>query len=315
MRQVLTFSRRAEPRSELLELRSVVDEVLRLLSAMLKSKARFRTTFGVDVPRIMGDSTQLHQVVMNLITNASHALAETGGEIAVTLDACTIGPEARPDMPELGEGSYARLMIADNGCGMSQDTLRQIFEPFFTTRAAGGGTGLGLSVVHGIVKSHHGAVTVRSELGRGTTFELLFPSAHPVVLQPRFAAPAVESPLPRRILFVDNDEALVFLARRAFLRLGHHIAAFTHPREALREYERHPGDFDVIVTDIAMPDLDGPGLVRAVREISRDVKVVMISGCLRPEDIAAARELGIDQVYEKPHSLDDIVRIVVPMLG
>jgi CheY-like chemotaxis protein len=116
------------------------------------------------------------------------------------------------------------------------------------------------------------------------------------------------------VLFVDNDEALVFLARRAFARLGHQIAAYTSAREALRAYEQHPSDFDIVVTDVSMPDLDGPSLIRALRQISSEVKVVMTSGCLRPEDIAIARELHVDAAFEKPQSLDDLARLVVPML-
>jgi CheY-like chemotaxis protein len=154
---------------------------------------------------------------------------------------------------------------------------------------------------------------VKSELGRGTTFELLFPAAKPVTAEP--PPPAAEVRVQRRILFVDNDEALVFLARRAFSRLGHHIAAFTNPREALREYERHPGDFDVVVTDIEMPELDGPALVRALRRISKDVKIVMMSGCIRPENEVTARELGVDQLFEKPQSLDELAKLVVPLLA
>jgi CheY-like chemotaxis protein len=200
---------------------------------------------------------------------------------------------------------------------MSADTLRHIFEPFFTTRSGHGGTGLGLSVVHGIMKSHRGAVTVKSELGHGTRFELLFPAASSITAAPTGASPPLtaDARTRRRILFVDNDEALVFLARRAFSRLGHHIAAFTSPREALREYERHPGDFDVVVTDIEMPDLDGPALVRALRRISKDVKIVMMSGCIRPENVTTARELGVDQLFEKPQSLDELAKLVVPLLA
>ena len=314
VRQILMFSRQAEPRRELLALRPVVEEALKLLRAALRNTVLFRTAFGDDAPRIDGDSTQIHQVVMNLVTNAAHALGEGGGTIDVALDACVIGPEARTDVPELADGVYARLTVSDDGCGMSADTMRRIFEPFFTTRAIGDGTGLGLSVVHGIIKSHHGAVAVRSELGKGTTFELLFPASKAALAR---SAPPTATPEPRarRVLFVDDDEALVFLARRAFSRLGHQIAGYTSSREALREYERHPGDFDIVVTDVAMPDLDGPSLVKALRRISSDVKIVMTSSCIRPEHVEIARELGIDRVFEKPQSLDDLAQLVVPLLS
>ncbi|HET9626373.1 MAG TPA: GAF domain-containing protein [Kofleriaceae bacterium] len=163
VRQVLMFSRRTEARLERVDLRTVIEEVLVLLSPVLKHKVGVRTAFGPGVPAILGDSTQLHQVVMNLVTNAAHALgASDDGEITVGLDAA---------------GGGARLTVSDNGCGMAPETLRRIYEPFFTTRRASDGTGLGLSVVHGIVKSHRGAIEVRSELGKGTTFELVFPTA------------------------------------------------------------------------------------------------------------------------------------------
>jgi CheY-like chemotaxis protein len=196
---------------------------------------------------------------------------------------------------------------------MDERTLRRIFEPFFTTKPGGEGTGLGMSVVHGIVKSHDGAVTVESEIGRGTTFKLYFPAAHQV---PHAATPdASAARRGQRVLFVDDDEALVVLAQRAFSRLGHEISGHSSSREALRDYASQPTEFDVVVTDITMPELDGPGLVRELRLVDPKVKIVLTSRCLSDDDVRIAKDLGVDQLLEKTRSFDDLARLVVPLVG
>jgi CheY-like chemotaxis protein len=281
---------------------------LKLLGVAIKGRVQIRTTFAEDTPPIDGDSTQVHQALVNLVTNAAQAIGEGTGAIDVRVDGYVVGPGARSDAPELREGSYARVTVSDDGPGIEVKTLRRVFEPFFTTKPAGVGTGLGLSVVHGVMKGHGGAVTVKSEVGKGTTFELLFPAAA-AARAVRAHAPVAAAPA-RRILFVDDDEALVFLARRAFSRLGHGVVAHSTAAEALEEFERRPAEFDVVVTDIHMPDLGSAALVRAMRRIRPDVRVVMTAGVLGPDDVALAQSLGVVQILEKPQSLDDLAHLI-----
>ncbi len=307
VRQILAFGRNSEPKLERIELEVVVAEALKLLTTTIKRTTKLRTTVVGEVPRIQGDSTQIHQVIMNLVTNAAHAIGDRGGAIEVRFDRCDVAPGARADAPQLAEGRYARITVRDDGPGIDAKTLQRIFEPFFTTKPVGEGTGLGLSVVHGIMKNHRGAVTVHSEVGTGTSFELLFP----VCEQPPVAAPTTTPPATgQRVLFVDDDEAIVFLARRAFSRLGHRLAGFSSSVEALHEFERHPGEFDLVITDLAMPQLDGPALIRELRRIRPDLRIVVTSGHVRPQDVSIANALGVTEVLEKPQSLADLANLV-----
>jgi PAS domain S-box-containing protein len=312
VRQILTFGRQSEPRRELLDLQPVIREALKLLAPTVKGGVRWRTSFRVGAPRISADATQIHQVVMNLASNAAYAIGDDDGLVEVELAGCSLAAAELNGAPELAAGSYVRLTVRDDGCGMDERTLRRIFEPFFTTKPAGEGTGLGMSVVHGIVKSHDGALTVESEIGRGTTFNLYFPAADPARRGATRNASA-----PRRgqgVLFVDDDEALVVLARRAFSRLGHEISAHSSSREALLDYASHPTQFDVVVTDIRMPELDGPSLVRELRRLDPKVKIVLTSGYLSEDDVRIANDLGVDQLLEKTQSFDDLARLVVSLV-
>jgi PAS domain S-box-containing protein len=308
VRQILTFSRKNEPQCELLELRPVIEEALSLLSVAIKGGVQLRSELGPGAPRIYGDPTQVHQAIVNLVTNAVHAIGDARGVIVVRLDACTVTPGGRSDAPDLAAGVYARVTVSDDGSGMDPKTLARVFEPFFSTKPAGEGTGLGLSVVHGIMKGHHGAVTVRSEPRKGTTFELLFPA--PEVQQVSPVASSRDGQAPKqRILFVEDDEAAVILARRAFSRLGHSISAHSSSSDALREFKKQPTAYDVVVADMTRPQLDGPGLIREVRSIRPDINIVATTGCIRPEDVPNARELGV-QILEKPQSLDDLATLI-----
>jgi PAS domain S-box-containing protein len=296
--RILTFGGKNEPRPERLELAPVIEEALKLIRSSLRGIIQLRSTFAPDTPPIRGDSTQIHQVVLNLVTNARQAIGDNSGLIELRLEVCEVGREGRGDAPELAEGRYARLTVSDSGSGMDAYTARRAFEPFFTTKPPGEGTGLGLSVVHGIVESHGGVVRVQSKPGQGTTFELFFPACD----KPRTAR--------RRVLFVDDDQAVVFLARRAFSNLGFEVSAHVSSVDALDEFRRRPTDFDVVVTDLTMADLDGLGLIRQLRQIRPDTRIVVTSSAVRPEDVAQARALGVSEIFDKPQSVGDLARLI-----
>jgi PAS domain S-box-containing protein len=304
VRQILTFGRESESRRELVDLCAVAEEALDLSRVTLNPKTALELSFASDTPRILGDSTQVHRAIVNLISNAAQAIGDAPGRIEVRGERCEIAPGARSDAPE-AEGAYAKVTVRDDGPGIPADTLRRVFEPFFTTKPLGRGTGLGLSVVHGVMKAHKGVVTVQSEVGRGTTFELLFP-----------AAPAQSGATPgaanggRRILFVDDDEALVVLVRRAFSRLGHRVSAFSKPLDALDAFRKSPDDFDVVVIDHDMPELDGPALIRQLRQVRPSFPVILTAESLRPDHAAIAEKLGLTRLLERPASPNDLAKLV-----
>ncbi|MBK8171464.1 MAG: PAS domain S-box protein [Sandaracinaceae bacterium] len=310
VKQIFAFGRQGEAPRELLSLQPVVEEAVRLVSVTLKPNVKLRTHFASDLPIVRSDSTQIHQVVVNLVTNAAQAIGDSPGEIDLRLESVFIAAGTRRDLPDADEGPYVQLTVQDTGAGMDMSTQKRVFEPFFTTKASGVGTGLGLSVVHGIVKNHGGFVTLQSEVGKGSTFSLFLPALTELATGKKSGPIEQVRKGSLRILFVDDDEALVILARRAFAHLGHRVTAYCSSQQALEDFRQRAQEFDVIVTDIKMPVLDGPALVRALRQIRPDVRVVLMSGALRPEDEAMAKELNVTRLFEKPQSLYDLAKLV-----
>jgi PAS domain S-box-containing protein len=304
VRRILSFSRPQDQKREVLKLEPILQEARRFLRATIPATIDIVFHEGVGVPAVLADSTQVYQAVVNLATNAAHAIGSARGRIDIRLEtvrsAPALGVETGPGLPE---GRYACLSVSDTGCGMDPILLDRIFDPFFTTKGPGQGTGLGLSVVHGIMKSHRGAVTVESETGRGSTFRLYFPAADGV------AVPAVETLSPRttgrgeRILYLDDEPALVAIAQRSLTRLGYKVTGYTSPLEALAAVVSRPNDFDVVITDLAMPRMSGFDFARKVREARPDLPVLMTSGRVGPEEKAMARDLGVIELIAKPDTL------------
>jgi PAS domain S-box-containing protein len=303
VRQILTFSRHAPPKHETLETKEIAAEALNLLRATLPQTITIEAQIAEDTPRIEGDATQFHQVLMNLGTNAAHALPARYGVIRVTLDRLDV-EAASSTLPELSTGRFLRLRVADNGCGMDEATLKRAFDPFFTTRKPGEGTGLGLSVVHGIVQSHHGAVELRSKVGEGTVVTVYLPatSATPVSERPTTPSPGGGE----RIMYVDDEEALVFLLERALTKMGYRVTGFADATLALGAFRSRPDDFDVVITDLSMPHLPGPDLAVELRRIRPDIPIIMTSGFIRPEDIKMAQRLGINQLVYKANTIEEL---------
>jgi CheY-like chemotaxis protein len=276
-----------------------------LLRATLPAQIEIDAHYDEHVPDIAADITQIHQVVINLGTNAAHAMRNQGGVLSTRLDAITIDQSSSNVPNNLPPGRYARLTVSDTGTGMDATIQERIFEPFFTTKAPGQGTGLGLSVVHGIVRGHDGAIAVTSELGRGTTFCLYFPQTNELA--------ATESPKPpqpcgdgQRVLYVDDEEALVFLTTRVLERMGYRVTGRTDAKQALNEFRADPMQFDAIVSDLSMPGLTGPELARAVLAIRPDMPIILTSGYIREEDMKVVRELKIRDLVLKPNTIDDM---------
>jgi nitrogen-specific signal transduction histidine kinase/CheY-like chemotaxis protein len=311
VRQILTFSRKESPGRKVIPLQPEVEEGVKLLRATLPARIEIRAEYALGVPFVSADPTQVHQILMNLGANAAHAMGESSGLIELRLEGVNIVPDPAQMVAGLSEGPYTRLSFKDNGCGMGKDILSRIFEPFFTTKGVGQGTGLGLAVVHGIMKSHGGAVTAYSERGRGTIFHLYFPAAK----QPAGGAdagPKQPSEVPlghgERILYVDDEEALVTVIKQRLENLGYVVTACTDPREALELFHARPLEFDAVITDVSMPHLTGAELASMIGKVRPDLPVAMASGYFRPEDHEAAARLGIRELISKPYQLAELGR-------
>lgn len=301
VKQILAFSRRQEQQRLPMQLQTVVREALKLLRSTVPATIEFKPNL-LHTPAVLADASQIHQVVVNLCTNAVHALRDQPGVIKVELAELEADPDFAKTHADLRPGRYVRLTVADNGCGMDRSTLEHIFEPFFTTKAPGEGTGLGLSVVHGIVKSHEGGVTVYSEPGKGTTFNLYFPvfDAEPA----DFSTEA--EPVPRgggqHILFVDDEEPLATLGKVLLERLGYRVTSLTSVKEALAVVRDQPQQFDLVVTDLTMPDMNGVELARQLLTAQPHLPIILTTGfgaTLTPE---SAREMGFRELLFKPNT-------------
>ena len=316
VRQILTFTRHAEARCEILSLTPLVEECPRFLRASVRSSITFRHRPAPGSPQIEADATQVHQVLMNLCTNAVHAMGDATGSIEISEEVLTVTPEIVAQHPQLTPGEFVRVAIRDTGCGMSPEVLQRIFEPFFTTKAPGQGTGLGLSVVHGIMQNHRGAITVYSKPGQGTLFHLYFPVA---VRTDASSAPAHGGGIPRgcgqRILLVDDEQPIVRAATQLLTRLGYEVSAHHEVAAALAVFKKDPAAFSLLITDLTMPGMTGLELARRFLAVRRDLPVILVSGFLNETDLAVARDIGITRVLDKPLTLSALGRAAAECLN
>jgi signal transduction histidine kinase len=317
VKQILMFSRRQPGERRPLRLPDVVTEALQLVRGAAPPAVQVSAHLDGDVPYILGDATQLHQVVMNLCTNAAQAMGDAGGELVVTVGAVPAGPEFARRHPPLREGECVRLAVTDTGPGMPQPVMDRLFEPFFTTKAPGVGTGLGLSVVHGVVQNHEGAIVVESRPGNGTTFEVYLPAvgapswAGEMPVSDNVAAPAAG----RRILFVDDEASIARLAQVMLKALGHTATTFGKPAEGLAALRADPQGFDLVITDLTMPGMTGVELARGVRQVRADIPIILSSGYADEVPDETLKTLGIVEVLPKPFQMQALGAAVARATG
>ena len=278
VQQVLAFSRRQRQERQILDPQPIVKEALKLLRSALPTTIEIKQDLQ-PTPPVLADPTQIHQVLMNLCTNAEHALHGQPGQLEITLSAAHVDAAFAQLHPELRVGEYVRLSVRDTGCGMSPELLARVFEPFFTTKAPGQGTGLGLSVVHGIVKSHDGAILVQSQPGQGTEFQIFLPAQQRSAVAP----PAETKPAPvlghgQHILLVDDEAAVANAVGRLLAQKGYRVTVKTSPQEAWQIFRAQPADFDLLLTDLTMPGLTGVELARQVYALRADLPVLLTTG-------------------------------------
>jgi PAS domain S-box-containing protein len=313
VKQILAFSRQSEADKRPVQPAVIVNEAVKLLRASLPSTIAIEKDVDSEVGFIMADPTQLHQIVMNLCTNAFHAMERNGGVLNVSLRKKEMASGDLNNSPHLQPGNYAGLLINDTGEGIPPELLDKIFNPFFTTKEVGKGTGMGLAMVHGIVQSSGGTITCHSRLGNGTTFEILLPTVEAGSEQ----ATAAADILPRgkeHILFIDDEEMLVEMGKTMLERLGYRVTTSTDSMEALLAFEKMPESFDLVITDQTMPKMTGLELARRLLQIRPDIPVILCTGYsnVLSEDIT--KSSGIRGFAMKPLARADVAKLVRQLL-
>lgn len=303
VRQILAFSRQHEQQRVLVQLRHLVAEPLRLLRATIPTTIEFNTVLASDLPAVLADATQVHQVVMNLCTNAWHAMKDRPGRLEVRLEKYDVDAHLARSNPDLRPGPYVRLTVSDTGHGMDPATIARIFEPFFTTKPPGEGTGLGLSAVHGIMKSHEGAVTVYSQPGEGSTFHLYFPARANESAPVNSAAADVPRGLGEAVLYLDDEKPLALLARDMLVELGYEVTTSTLPKEALAIVREKPEKFALVITDLTMPELTGVDLAKQLLQLRPDLPIILTTGYSSSLTADKVKALGFRELLLKPHTL------------
>ena len=305
VKQILTFSRHSDKEWKPVRMSPIVKEAMNFLRASLPSTIKIHKNIRASSGMISGDPTQIHQVLINLCNNSAHSMKEKGGILKVTLENVEVAPEDLGNYPELSPGSYLELTVSDTGDGMNGAVMERIFEPFFSTKSPAEGTGMGLAVVHGIVKAHRGSINVLSELGKGSTFRIMFPRINSGEISKREEHINI-SRGKGRILFIDDEEDLVYLEKTKLEALGYEVVAKTDSLKALEIFSKDP-DFDLIITDQTMPNLTGLELSRKVLKINPSLPVIICTGfsdLLSPEEVKKA---GIEKLLMKPVKTSTLV--------
>ncbi len=309
--RMLTFSREATPTRRPVELANVVRDALQLVRASLPSTTTIINRIPANVAIVKADTTQVHQVVMNLCVNAHHALDSKPGRIVVALRTEAVDAAAAAEHPDLEPRDYAVLEVRDDGTGIAPEVLHRIFEPFFTTRAPGVGTGLGLSVVHGIVLRHNGAVLVESKPDEDTRFSVYLPVATARLTPSRQTKAKEIRRGSGRVFYVDDEPAVAKLGRSALRLAGYTVSAFGSAAEALAAFEADPDEVDLVITDLTMPNMTGLELARALKSIRPGLPVILTTGAL----VGAVAEGPIDLVLRKPCGVDELTEAAARYLA
>ena len=302
VQQILTFSRQNGQERKPLKVQTLIKEALKLLRATIPSTIEIKSSLEDECGFVEGDPTQIHQVIMNLCTNAYHALQDTntGGKIEVSLKEAHLGYEQSMLRAGMDVGRHLELIVKDNGHGMTHQVMERIFEPYFTTKEQGKGTGLGLSVIHGIIKNHGGDITVHSQPGSGATFSVYLPIIDDIDVEKESVETANIKIGSERILLVDDEEQIIDLERRILERLGYKVTSKMDSEEALKEFSARPYGFDLVITDMTMPKMTGDRLAQKLMDINPQIPVILCTGFNEAITEEKALAMGIDKFVMKP---------------
>jgi len=309
VRQILTFSRKVKQERKPLQIYPIVVEALTFMRASLPKTLKIVQRMNKNCGAIMADPTQIHQIVINLCSNAFHAMKERGGTLTVTLDEVDIDSDHKRTCPDLKEGRYVRLMVGDTGPGIEAENLERIFDPFFTTKPPGEGTGMGLAIVLGIVKAHDGVITVSSKPGEGSIFMIYFPCLGRWIEIRELK----QEPIPlgrERVLFVDDEEPIAKVGKKTLEKLGYQVTALTSSVEALEVFHNRPNDFDVVITDQTLPMMSGMEFANKLKLIRPAIPIILTSGYSEVITKETAKTTGIEDFIMKPFLARDLANAI-----
>ena len=309
---ILAFRRQSKQEIQPVQISAIVKEGLRMLRASIPASIKISQQIESENGLVNADPTQIHQVLMNLGINAAHAMRDYGGTIKVILAEKKIEPEAaaRARYPNIQPGSYLRLTVSDEGHGMAPELLSHIFDPYFTTKEKEGGSGLGLAVVQGLVKRYGGAITVKSEVQKGTTVHIYFPKAEQ--LEPANEI-LTDEPMPtgdERILFIDDEQNLVYIGKEMLEYLGYEVTASSSSTEALKLFQSRPDRFDLVITDMTMPQMTGEKLAQELIKIRSDIPIIICTGFSEKVTPENAKLIGIKEFAMKPLLMQDLAQTI-----
>jgi len=308
VRQILTFSHQAKEERKPIQVKETVEETLELIRASLPATIEIYQDLQSDA-YILADSTQLHQVIMNLCSNAGYAMKEKGGVLSVGMLDKELPLEVTSVHPDLSSGPHVLITVKDTGHGMTAEIMERIYDPFFTTKGKGMGTGMGLSVVHGIIKSYHGTITVDSKPGQGSEFQLLIPAFEEPVI-PEISREEIPTGGRERILFVDDDPAQTEITTEMLEHLGYEVVTANDGARALELFSDQVSTFDLVITDISMPTMSGKVLAQEILRIRRDMPIILCTGYsedISPREVSA---LGISDYLMKPMGMHDLAKSI-----
>jgi PAS domain S-box-containing protein len=311
VQQILAFSRQGKQDRRPLDIRPIIKEGLKFLRASIPATIEIRHNIAGDMGIIEADPTQIHQVRMNLCTNAAHAMSERGGLLEVSLSQFDLGPGVKGAYHGMDVGRYLKLRVTDTGHGITPEVLPRIFEPYFTTKEVGKGTGLGLATVHGIVKSYGGGITVSSEPGEGAVFEIYFPR-----IDTEKEPTAVDQSEPlllgeqERILFVDDESSIVEINQFLLKHLGYQVEGRTSSIEARELFRAHPDRFDLVITDMTMPNMTGDKLAQELLKIRPGIPIILCTGFSERITADKAKAMGIEEFVTKPLIIYDLAKLI-----
>ncbi len=311
-RQLMRFSREPGARPDRINIVPIIKEALKLMRASISARIDIQMNVDNDCLTVIGEPTQIHQIVINLCKNAADAMKH-GGTLGVHLEAVDLVTGVNGPVPELASGPYVRLVVTDSGVGIPPEHLHQIFDPFFTTKDADRGTGMGLSIVRGIVKRHGGAIQVESTPGEGSVFSVYLPA----VTAAETAVCDAPGPLiggTERILFLDDEASHTRIQKERLDRLGYHVEPYVHPEVALKAFKADPQRFDLVMTDMAMPKMSGDQFIARIREIRPDIPTIVSTGFSDQMDAEKAAAHGIDAFLLKPLSREELAGAVRAVL-
>lgn len=313
VQQILSFSRQSGMKRSSLNITILVDEAIKMLRPTLPSTIEITQVIENKISHVFADPTQLNQVIINLCTNAFHAMEETGGELSISLKEVTLDSEDLVHQVDITSGLFVQLSVSDSGTGIPPELEGKIFEPYFTTKETGKGTGMGLAITHGIIKDCGGFVTVHSVVGKGATFQIFLP----VFDNEKPLNETTSEPAPigkERILFIDDEELLVKVGKSMLERLGYHVTALQNSVEALTLFENHPDQFDLVITDQTMPGMTGENIARRMIQIRPEIPIILCTGYSTVFSEEDAKSMGIKEFSFKPLAKKDIAKLIRKVL-